>query len=129
LRRAYGDKPLRADGSHLRDAWVQLQKFYGPGVPRRVLARNFAESLRGGPVSHWGHRAAFNYDLRVHLPRVTQPILVINPNDDLALQTPRGLELMQLGRRHDLPGHSHGFIDVIPEEFAVELRRFLDAPG
>jgi pimeloyl-ACP methyl ester carboxylesterase len=127
FRRAYAPTPIDPAGTHLRDKWVNLQRFYGPKVPRAVLERQFADGLRGGPASHWGHRAAFNYDLRVHLPKVTQPILVINPNDDLALQSPRGLPLMQNGRRHDLPDHAHGFMDMIAPEFGRVLRGFLDA--
>ena len=80
----------------------------------------------GGPAAHWGHRAAFNYDLRVHLPKVTQPILLINPNDDLRVQSRRGLALMRNGRLHDIPQHAHGFMELMTEEFAAVLRRFLD---
>lgn len=126
FRREYAPTPIDVEGRHLRDKWVNLQRFYGPEVPRAVLERQFADGLRGGPAAHWGHRAAFNYDLRVHLPKVSQPILVINPNDDLALQTPRGLPLMQNGRRHDFSDHAHGFMDVIPAEFGRVLRQFLD---
>ena len=100
--------------------------FYGPKVPRNVLTRNFAEGLRGGPIAHWGHRAAFNYDLRKTLPRVTQPILVINPNDDLVEQTPRGLPLMQNGRMVNIKDRGHGFIDTMTNDFAQTLRDFLD---
>jgi len=125
FRRHYHAKTLQDDGTHLRDAWVSLQKFYGPSVPREAIERNFAEGLRGGPLAHWGHRAAFNYDLRVHLPKVTQPILVINPNDDLVQQTLRGMPLIRSGRKVDLPDHSHGFMDTIPQEFGRILREFL----
>ena len=125
FRRHYRAKVLAADGTHLRDSWVSLQKFYGPTAPREAIERNFAAGLRGGPAAHWGHRAAFNYDLRVHLPKVTQPILVINPNDDLVQQTLRGVPLIRSGRKIDLPDHSHGFMDTIPQEFGRILREFL----
>jgi pimeloyl-ACP methyl ester carboxylesterase len=126
FRREYAAAPIDVEGRHLRDKWVNLQRYFGPEVPRAVLERHFVDGLRGGPAAHWGHRAAFNYDLRVHLPKVRQPILIINPNDDLAIQSPRGPALIQNGRRHDLPQHAHGFIDVITDEFATILRDFLD---
>ncbi|MDA0367611.1 MAG: alpha/beta hydrolase [Proteobacteria bacterium] len=126
LRRGYAAAPLMADGSHLVGKWRHMLPFYGPKVPREVMARNFAEGLRGGPVAHWGHRAAFNYDLRESLPRVTQPILVINPNDDLVEQTPRGLPLMKNGRVFEIKDRGHGFIDTMTAEFAKTLRGFLD---
>lgn len=91
LRAEYAAREWREDGGHLVEAWRNLQRFYGPEVPRAVLARNFTEGLRGGPAAHWGHRAAFAHDLRQDLPRVQQPVLIVNPADDLAEQSPRGL--------------------------------------
>lgn len=126
LRRDYGAREWREDGGHLVDAWQNLQRFYGPEVPREVLARNFTEGLRGGPAAHWGHRAAFAHDLRSDLPRVQQPVLIVNPADDLAEQSPRGLALLGHGRWLDLPEHAHGFIDVMPQRFGEHLRAFLD---
>lgn len=126
FRAHYAARPLREDGGHLRDSWISLQKYYGPEVPRQVLADHFAEGLQGGPAAHWGHRAAFNYDLRLHLPRVTQPILVVSPNDDLATQSERGPPLMRNGRIHRIADHAHGFMAVMPAEFGALLRSFLD---
>ena len=127
LRRNYAGRPISDDGAHLIAKWTHMLPFYGPMVPRDVLARNFAEGLRGGPIAHWGHRAAFNYDLRETLPKVTQPILVINPNDDLVEQTPRGLPLMKNGRMVEIKDRGHGFIDTMTAEVAATLRNFLDA--
>lgn len=126
LRAEYRGREPREDGSHLVEAWTFLQRFYGPEVPRRVMARNFTEGLRGGPFAHWGHRAAFAHDLRVDLPKLTQPVLVLNPDDDLAVQTPRGLPLLRNGRQIDLP-RGHGFLDSMTDEVAATLRGFLDA--
>ena len=39
------------DGSHLIDRFAGLWQFYGTDVPDTVVARNFCESLRGGPVA------------------------------------------------------------------------------
>ena len=127
LRAEYAAREWREDGGHLVEAWQNLQRFYGPEVPRAVLARNFTEGLRGGPAAHWGHRAAFAHDLRPDLPRVQQPVLIVNPADDLAEQSPRGLPLLHNGRFLDLPDHAHGFIDVMPQRFGEHLRAFLDA--
>jgi hypothetical protein len=51
--------------------------------------------------------------------------LVVNPADDLALQTPRGLTLLRDARLLELPAHAHGFIDSITDDFAAALREFL----
>ena len=128
FRQKYSEKPIQRDGSHLVNSWVATRALYGPNVPDPIFARNFSESLRGGPISWWGHRAAFRYDLRVHLPKVTQPILIINPDDDLVVQSRRGLGLMRNGRLHEITKHGHGFLDIIPDDVDAVLRNFLDAP-
>jgi len=122
----YRARELKTDGSHLVDAWRNMQKFYTNDVPLTVLARNFTSSLRGGPMSHWGHQAAFAYPLAKKLPLVAQPVLVINPEDDLVDKTRRAPELLQRGRLHELPGRAHGFIDQMTEEFTQLLEDFLD---
>jgi pimeloyl-ACP methyl ester carboxylesterase len=125
-RALYAPPAIEPDGAHLVKKWRHMLPFYGPKAPLAVVARNFAEGLRGGPVSHWGHRAAFNYDLAAALPRCDKPILVLNPNDDLWEQTPRARSLMKNGRIHDIPDHSHGFIDTITADVGRWLRDFLD---
>lgn len=125
FRAEYRGRELREDGSHLVDSWLNLQRFYGPDVPLSVLARNFAEGLRGGPAAPWGHRAAFDYDLAAALPKVKQSVLIVNPEDDLAEQTPRGLALLHDARMLTLHGQAHGFIDVSTAEFGGALRQFL----
>lgn len=125
----YRAKELQTDGSHLVAAWQNLQKFYNSDVPRAVLGRNYTASLRGGPMSHWGHQAAFIYPLATKLPLVQQPVLVINPEDDLVDKTRRALQLLQRGQLHELPGHSHGFMDQLTWEFTLLLVDFLDKPA
>ena len=93
------------------------------------MARNFAEGLRGGPASHWGHRAAFNYALQEKMPEVEHPILVINLDDDLTEHTKRAAPLLRNGRIHTIEGYGHAWFDVIPEEAGRILREFLDPPG
>lgn len=129
LKQWYEAAELSEDGSHLVERWKRMIPFYGPTVPREVMARNFAEGLRGGPASHWGHRAAFNYALQEKMPEVEHPILVINLDDDLTEHTKRAAPLLRNGRIHAIEGYGHAWFDVIPEEAGRILREFLDPPG
>ena len=129
LKQWYEAAELSEDGSHLVERWKRMIPFYGPTVPREVMARNFAEGLRGGPASHWGHRAAFNYPLQEKMPEVEHPILVINLDDDLTEHTKRAAPLLRNGRIHTIEGYGHAWFDVIPEEAGRILREFLDPPG
>ncbi len=122
----YRPLEVREDGTHLTERFANLWQFYGAEVEDRVVARNFCESLRGGPVSWWGHRAAFRYAMAANLPSVKQPILLINPDDDLVEQTPRAAPLLTNGQMIDLP-YSHGMLDAHTEEIGQILRGFLDS--
>jgi len=51
---------------------------------------------------------------------------LLNPDDDLAEQTPRAAPLLKNGRIHDLP-YSHGMLDAHTAEIAAILRQFLDS--
>ena len=63
LRREYRAVPLDPEGAHLRDKWIHLQRFYGAQVPREVLARNFADGLRGGSRCSLGSSCGFQLRL------------------------------------------------------------------
>jgi pimeloyl-ACP methyl ester carboxylesterase len=66
------------------------------------------------------------YDLAHALPRLTQPTLVLNPDDDLKALTPRVDAHLKNGRLHGLPGWTHGFLESKAAETAGIVRRFLD---
>ena len=83
------------------------------------------ERLRHFRTGNWGFRAAFAYDLTAALPEVEQPILILNPEDDLWEQTPRAKPFLINGRIHDLPGWTHGHLDMHTEEMAEIVRAFL----
>jgi pimeloyl-ACP methyl ester carboxylesterase len=122
----YGRVEIEADGSHLQRRWQWMMQFRMASTPHTLVQRNIMESLRGGEIAGWGHRAAFNYHHRENLPRLTQPVLVLNPHDDLHDQTARAKDLLNDGRVHDLPGWSHGFLEMQAKETAAILRGFFD---
>jgi pimeloyl-ACP methyl ester carboxylesterase len=84
------------------------------------------ERMRRFRGSSWGFRAAFNYDLSKTLPLVDQPILVLNPEDDLWEQTPKAKQYLRNGHIHDFPGWTHGHLDAHTQEMASVVRAFLD---
>jgi pimeloyl-ACP methyl ester carboxylesterase len=84
------------------------------------------ERMRRFRTSSWGFRAAFNYDLAKALPDVAQPILILNPEDDLWEATPRAKPYLKNGRIHNLPGWTHGHLDAHTAEMAAIVRDFLD---
>lgn len=83
------------------------------------------ERIRHYRTSNWGFRAAFAYDLTKTLPQVNQPVLVLNPEDDLWELTPQAKPFLKNGRIHDLPGWTHGALDTHTEPMAEIVRAFL----
>lgn len=86
----------------------------------------YLEGQKNPEVSAWGLRAAISYDLADALKQVTQPVLVLNPKDDLAAYTPRAGALLKDGRIVELPQYTHGMLDAKTAEIAAIVRGFLD---
>lgn len=83
------------------------------------------ERLRHYRTGNWGFRAAFAYDLTATLPKVDQPVLVLNPEDDLWELTPQAQPYLKNGLIHNLPGWTHGALDTHTVEMAEIVRTFL----
>ena len=84
------------------------------------------DRMRRYRTSNWGFRAAYDYDVGKALTEVRQPVLLLNPEDDVYKTTPRVVPSIRNGRMHDLPGWSHGAMDIHTVEMATIVRQFLD---
>lgn len=123
--RARWPAPLREDGGHLMEEWQRTLRWRGPGVTLQQLAASFADKLRNGPQAWWGASAAMHWPAAARLPRVTQPVLVMRPRDDLWDVTPRARSPLPKATFVDLPEQGFGLFDVAPEAVAGPVRRFL----
>lgn len=65
----------RADGGHNVDGFVALQRLHGPDVPLAHVAREHAESLRGGPAAADGAAALRRALAAGGDPGCAQPVL------------------------------------------------------
>lgn len=126
FRDHYSKPELSEDGSHVAEKWRAYLHWAGPGWTMDHVAEQFADALRRPDTSWWGHNAAFDFPMGDKLAEVTQPILVLNPNDDLVDQTRRADGRMQNGRIHELPDWGHGYLDVHTSEACALIRSFLD---
>jgi len=84
------------------------------------------ERMRRYRTSNWGFRAAYNYDVAQALTEVAQPLLILNPEDDIYKTTPRVKPYIRNGGIKDLPGWTHGHLDIHTVEMADIVREFLD---
>ena len=86
----------------------------------------YLEAQRNPQSSAWGQQAAAAYDLAAVLHGLSQPVLVLNPEDDLRERTNRVGPAIKNGKVMDLPGWTHGFVDSKVPETAKIVRDFLD---
>ncbi|MCS7001393.1 MAG: hypothetical protein NZ518_00950, partial [Dehalococcoidia bacterium] len=122
-------EPLEEDGAHVLRRWRSLYDWRGPGQTLAMIQQEFAESLRGGSVAWYGHHAAFAYSHADHLPRATQPIMILCPDDDLLTPTLRAEALLNPdngSRFVRLPGWGHGMLTLHTDAIAALLRSFFD---
>ncbi len=129
LQDVYDHEPIfTADGERLAALWQWFNRFFRVGTVNTVedAARIFYERLSGRERHWWGHRAAFNYDLAPALAALTHRVTVLNPDDDLVLNTRRAARLLRNGEVRDLPGFTHGFLDKHTAEAARLVRELLD---
>jgi len=107
--------------------WALFKTDFWKMGPDEVRTWNiFMDNQKNPEATAWGLRAAIEYDLESALKEIAQPILVLNPKDDLASYTPRAAALMKNGRIHDLPGFTHGMLDAKTADIAAVVRTFLD---
>ncbi len=120
---------LTRDGSHLVGPWTGHVRWAMPGWTLDHVATQFPDALRRPAISWWGHNAAFTYPLSEKLPNVAQPILVLNPEDDLHTKTQRAKALIGENTLKELPGWGHGFLDIHTQAAADIMRSFLNQGG
>jgi pimeloyl-ACP methyl ester carboxylesterase len=120
--------PPAEDGSHLLKEWDRVMNRALPGVPFRRRCDAFHEYYRGGADAIWGEKAVSVYPLRKTLPKVAQPVLVLQP-DGIHGDCAGAAALVQKGRLVRLDGvHGWSMMQTAPERVAAEIDAFLDAP-
>lgn len=123
FRRLYDPAPIfTPDGAALLAKWRWFVDFFRVGAVNTVedAARIFHARLSGGEQHWWGHRAAFEYDVVRAAEDADVPMLVINPDDDLVVHTPRVMPHLRQAHLVDVPQWTHGFLDNHTAD-AVEL--------
>ncbi|WP_419814487.1 alpha/beta fold hydrolase [Glacieibacterium sp.] len=129
MRALYPEVPPSLDGEHLLKRWRGfVHHNLGRGVDMNSVADMFPDGLLGRNKAWWGHRAAFNHQPDMGLPEVAQPVLIINPGDDLQQFTPRAKMYLVNGRIVEKPEWGRGFLDGFTLDAATLARSFLDNP-
>jgi pimeloyl-ACP methyl ester carboxylesterase len=114
---------------HVEALWAIIQQLSDPRVTPEEKHINMAECLRLGSQMPWGYIAVYRYDFLKAMTRVTQPVLVMNPEDDLWRVTAATSHNFPNGRRYDLPGVRHRVLSIEHDRVVAEIEAFLKVPA
>jgi pimeloyl-ACP methyl ester carboxylesterase len=124
---AFKQAPVHDDGSHLLNLWRSMMRWRGPHRSLEDLMASYPDMLRGGENQHLIYKANTEFSLVEHLKELYQPILVLNPRDDLWEYTPLiESHLKPSDRLVNLPGCGIGFLDYHTKATAEMVRDFVD---
>jgi len=110
--------------SRMPERWRALRKLRPEWSEERAWAMLW-ETNRDPMHVGWGYAASFDYDFAPAFMRLKQPVLVLNPKDELFDITARARNLLPNAQVKDLPWSSGSFAAHCAE-VADETRRFLD---
>jgi pimeloyl-ACP methyl ester carboxylesterase len=116
-------------GEELLSLWRLVLRWRVPGLALSTSIRSLADTLMSGDTGWWGHQAAFGFDLTDALSRLTHPLAIVNPGDDLCEASRRAHAIRPDAVFVEKPEWSHGFIHKFPDEAAALLAGLLTAPA
>lgn len=127
---ALPDHPAIAkDGAHLLHQWQAIAGFTDARASLAWRQASLTENLRAGPTQFSGYRAVYRHDLQAELARLSHPLLLLNPGDDLFEQTRRARALVPACSYLERPDLAHGLFEIAPAMIASALRGFLGEPA
>lgn len=120
---------LPEDGTSIMTRWYLIVINRAEGVSLERAARMFVEDIHSLDKFYFAYNAVWNYALEDRFPKLKAPVAIIQPHELLLEETRRVAEEL-LPRAHyvEIPGVVDDVLDTGWEEYARELRRWLDAP-
>ncbi|MBB6255062.1 alpha/beta fold hydrolase [Nitrospirillum iridis] len=110
--------------------WDYVVTSRAAGAPLRRAADNWVDKLRVMDRGHWAYVAVWSYQYQPRLPLVTQPVLVLQPNEDIRDLSLAAAALLPNHRIVEMPEWDRDIFDLpaAVTRMGVELRQFLDQP-
>jgi len=116
---------LSEDFEQFQDRWAYLVANRDPSVSLERAFANFVDELRAYPEVWWAHEAAFTFDVDTSFAGVSQPTLILNPDNQLSELSRRAARRLSHAQIIELKHLSHGIFDKAPEEIAALTETFL----
>jgi pimeloyl-ACP methyl ester carboxylesterase len=110
---------------HVERLWSIIGELSDPRISWEERHVNMAECLRLGARMPWGYISVYRYDFLGAMAQVEQPVLVMNPEDDLWDVTLATAHTFRNGRRVDLADVKHGVLKLETARVVSEIAAFL----
>jgi pimeloyl-ACP methyl ester carboxylesterase len=114
-----------------RGLWDYVVARRTAGVPLARAARVWVDKLTPLDRAGWAYHGVWSFDFEARLPLVTQPVLLLQPAEDIMAQSIAAAALFACARVVELPEFDRDIFDL-PDavtRIAAEMRRFLDTPS
>lgn len=125
-----GRAPLTTEElESLRKRWRFTVHNRAAGVPLERAVDNFVEELRAGENAWFGFHSMFSYQPEERLPKIRQPVLVINIGGSLQAPTAAAAELLDNAHCVDFPDLGKGAFELKARRLAEATAQFLAYEG
>lgn len=113
--------PPGPDLAHVEKLWAIIGELSDPRISYEERHISMAECLRLGGRMPWGYISVYRFDFLGAMAEVAQPVLVMNPEDDLWEPTLANSHHYPNGRRVDLLGVKHGVLKLENARVVCEI--------
>lgn len=121
--------PLSDDGASVFERLNSLWRFVVTNRDPRVsidrAAQLFIDKAKTLDHYWWVYYGVWSYAIADRFPEITQPVLIIQPKEDLFEQSKAAAALIKTVEFVELPDLERDVFDVGVDMFAAEFRRFL----
>ncbi len=121
----YG-KLLTEDLECLRKRWRFTVNNRAAGAPLESAFVNFVEELRAGDTAWYGFKSMFEYPAEARLPKVRQPVLVINVESSLTAATRTAAQLLPAARYVEFMEMNRGIFELHGSRLVAAVAAFVE---
>lgn len=115
------------DASFVVRRWHEVVTTRSPGVPIERAAKIFLDDIRSLDKAWYAYNAVWTFNPDERLPKITQPILIVQPPESLTEPT-RAAHRTVLSKATmvEFSDVTKNVFDLIPQEYAKHMRAWLD---
>ena len=120
---------LDADLAQFAERWDYFVTNRHASVKLERGFANFVDELKAWPNGWWAHDALFQYDSDHRLPKVQQPVLILNPDSHLGEASRKAGALLSDCVIREMPDCSGPVLEAAPVQIANAIEDWLSEPA